>query len=545
MGTTVEREQQRLAALHEYQLLDTPPQAELEAVVRVAAAVAGVPAAALNLIDDRRQCQLTTVGFIGRDCDREDAMCSVRLEEGRFVHLPDARLDPDYRSNRWVTGELGNLVFYASAPLIAPSGYVLGTLCVYDLVPHELTTEQISRLEDLAGIIVAFFERRRLARLTAEMAADVEARTQWTETVLDTIDVAVIAVDRIGGVTMFNPAARARHAPDIDLEAPAVDVAARYALYEPDGRTLVPEDQVPLMLVLGGSDPVIGRELMVRPPGREPVRLRANARALTAADRTITGAVVALHDITSDHTRRRIIEEAKERLGAANADLRRSNADLTNFAGAVSHDLVAPLAAVGGYLELIGDDLDGRPRQWVDAAGRAVIRMRDLIDSLLGYARAGSAPVRRVRVPLKKLIDQVLTDLRAEIASCGARVSVPGALPEVSCDPVLVRQLLQNLIANSVKYRHPERPCLITVTAGSEAVRVADNGIGIPAEHRYRVFEMFTRLDPRADGGQGIGLSSCLRIVDRHGGTIRMEENGDGGVTVVFTLPAPTGSDSR
>ncbi|WP_328469193.1 ATP-binding protein [Actinoplanes sp. NBC_00393] len=537
---TVDGERRRLAELHEYQVLDTPPQEELEAVVRVAAAVAGVPTAALNLIDDRRQCQLTTVGFPGRDCARSEAMCAVRLDAGRFVHLPDARLDPDYRSNPWVTGALGSIVFYASAPLVTPRGSVLGTLCVFDGVPRELTAAQIGRLEDLAAIVVAFFERRRHARLTAELAAGNEARKQWTETVMDTIDVAVIAIDPGYRVTMFNRAARDLHAPDVDLAAAPVDVAGRYSLYELDG-TPVPDDEIPLMVAMSGRGPVTGREMLIRRPGAGPRRVRANARALQADGGAVLGAVVALQDVTAEATRRRLLDEARDRLAAANADLRRSNADLTNFAGAVSHDLVAPLAAVGGALELIADDLDGRALGWADAAGRAVVRMRDLIVALLDYARAGSAPVRRVRVPLKNLLDQAMLDLRAEIEAAGARVSVTGPLPVLSCDPVLIRQLLQNLLANAVKYRHPRRPCRITVSADGDGVAVADNGLGVPAEHRDRVFDMFTRLDPRAEEGQGIGLASCLRIVDRHGGRIRMEENPQGGVTVVFQLPGPAG----
>ncbi|MEU4421782.1 ATP-binding protein [Actinoplanes sp. NPDC024001] len=506
---TVEGEQRRLAELHDYQLLDTPPQEELEAVVRVAAAIAGVPTATLNLIDDRRQWQLTTVGFPGQDCDREDAMCAVHLKAGRFVHVPDARLDPDYWANPWVTGVLGSIVFYASAPLITPNGAVLGTLCVFDAEPRELTAEQISRLEDLAGIIVAFFERRRHARLTAELAAETEARQQWTETVLDTVDVAVIAVDPGYQVTMFNRAAHDLHDPE------------EIALYEPDGETPVPADRVPLAVALRGEGPVTGRELAIRWPGHEPRRVRANARALESGDGAVLGAVVAVQDVTAEWSRHRLIEQARERLAAANADLRRSNADLTNFAGAVSHDLVAPLAAVGGYLDLLADDVDESARGWVEAAARTVGRMRELIEALLDHSRAGSAPVRRVPVPLSDLVGQVVLDLRAEIEAAGARVSVPGRLPVLCCDPGLVRQLLRSLIANALK----GRPSRIEVRAEGDAVSISDDGDASPAGDRDQV--------------RGIGLSSCVRIVDRHGGAIRTTENTDGGTTVVFTLPEP------
>jgi signal transduction histidine kinase len=542
-GTRAERE--RVAVLREYHLLDAPPAAELEAVVRVAAEVAGVPYATLNLLDDVMQHQLTTVGFAGRQCARDDSMCAVRLGRREFVHLSDARREPDYRDNPWVTGVLGRLVFYASAPLITPGGHVMGTLCVFDTEPRRLSPEQVDRLQDLAGIIVAFFERQRHARLTARLKETIQAREQWTRTVLDSIDEAVIAIDGESRVTLFNRAAHRTH-PEVDLTADPAGSAARLRLYEPDGRTPIPDDEVPLVVAMRTGRPVTGREMVIGEPGREPRTVLANAAPLRAADGSVNGAVVALHDVTAEHARRRIIAAAHERLAAANAELRRSNADLANFAGAVSHDLVAPLAAVGGYLELLGDPDDlgiddpqrrRRVLTSVEAAARAVVRMRELIDALLDYARAGSAPVRALPVRLDDVLDQVLHDLAPEIEATGAQVGVARPLPTVIGDPVLIRQMLQNLIGNAVKYRRADRTCRIDVTGDGGALRIADNGIGIPEDQREEVFDMFARADgDRA--GHGIGLSSCLRIVERHGGAITIEDTPGGGATVTVLLPA-------
>jgi signal transduction histidine kinase len=544
-GIAARAERERVAVLREYHLLDAPPAAELEAVVRVAAEVAGVPHATLNLLDDVTQHQLTTVGFTGRQCARDDSMCAVRLGRREFVHLPDARQEPDYRDNPWVTGLLGRLVFYASAPLITPGGHVMGTLCVFDTEPRRLSPEQVERLEDLAGIIVAFFERRRHARLTGRLKDTIQAREQWTRTVLDSIDEAVIAVAGDGRVTLVNRAAHEAH-PDADPTAGPDGAAARLRLYEPDGRTPIPEGEVPLAAAMRTGLPVTGREMVIREPGREPRSVLANAAPLRAADGSVNGAVVALHDITAERARGRIIGAAHERLAAANAELRRSNADLTDFAGAVSHDLAAPLAAVGGYLELLGDpdelgiDDPGRRRRVaasVEAAARAVGRMRELIDALLDYARAGSAPVRALAVRLDEVFDQVLHDLAPEIEAAGARVGVVRPLPVVIGDPVLLRQLLQNLIGNAVKYRRPDRPCRIDVTGDGGSLRIVDNGIGIPEDRREEVFDMFARADGNR-AGHGIGLSSCLRIVERHGGTITIEDTPAGGATVTVMLPA-------
>ncbi|MFC7529984.1 ATP-binding protein [Actinoplanes sp. GCM10030250] len=537
-----QRERLRLAALHEYRLLDSPAGDELEAVVRVAAAIAGVPTATLNLIDENRQCQLTTVGFEGGTSDRSDSMCAIRFEAGQFTYVPDASLDPAYRANPWVTGVHAGVRFYASAPLITPDGYALGSLCVFHTEPATLDDDQIARLEDLADIILALFERRRQARYNREIAAISEARQRWTDTLLETIDVAVVAADRSGRLTLFNRAAREWHGLDADPAVAPEDFAARYSLYETDGRTPLAHDRIPLIRALSEGT-VSDAEFIIRRTTGEAVHVSAGGRALIAPDGTPMGAVVAMNDVTNDRAQQRAIEAARRELAAANEDLRRSNADLANFAGAVSHDLVAPLGAVRGYLELLEDVATGDTRKWVDAATRAVTRMTDLIRSLLGYAQAGSAPVRRVPADLHEIADQALADLHAAVEDAGARVTVPAPLPAVSCDPVLTRQLLQNLIANAVKYRHPERQCRVTVTAepagNGWAVTVADNGVGIPPEQRQRVFDMFTRLDNAPASGHGIGLSSCARIVDRHGGVIRVEESPDGGTAVIFTLPGP------
>lgn len=409
----------RLAALHEYRLLDAPAGDELEAVVRVAATVAGVPTATLNLIDEHRQCQLTTTGFAGADSPRSASMCAVHFERGELVHHADARLVPEFAANPWVTGELARVRFYASAPLITPQGHALGSLCVFHDEPRELTAEQLARLQDLAGVILALFERRRQARVTAELA--VEVRDQHE-------------------------------------------------------------------------------------------RLR-----LAHAD-----------------------------LAATIAELRRSNAELTQFAGVVSHDLAAPLSAVNGYLELLEDELDPGDAQsgrWIAAAARAVGRMRDLMTSLLSYAQAGNAPCRREPVDLCEVVDQVLTDLRA--AADGATVTVPAVLPVLPGDPTLIRQLLQNLVGNALRYRHPDRECRVEITAervaGDWRIAVADNGVGIPPAQRVRVFDMFTRGEAATGAGHGVGLATCVRIVERHGGRISAGETPGGGATIGFTLPALVG----
>ncbi|WP_106211458.1 bifunctional diguanylate cyclase/phosphodiesterase [Kineococcus rhizosphaerae] len=196
-------EAERVAALHSYGVLDAPADGELDDVVRAAALVAGVPHATLNLVDEHRQCQLTTVGFEGSDSARSDSMCALHFTDGVVVHVPDARLDERYRTNPWVDGRLGTVRLYASAPLLDPDGHALGSLCVFDTGPGELSAGQLEALEGLARVVVALFERRRQARVAEQLAArDAELRL-----VLDATSDAFLAVDTDQRITSWNAAA--------------------------------------------------------------------------------------------------------------------------------------------------------------------------------------------------------------------------------------------------------------------------------------------------------------------------------------------------
>jgi signal transduction histidine kinase len=167
--------------------------------------------------------------------------------------------------------------------------------------------------------------------------------------------------------------------------------------------------------------------------------------------------------------------------------------------------------------------------------------MQHLIEALLTYAQAGNGPCRLQDADLGEAADQAVMDLRATIRESGATVLVDPDLPVASCDPTLIRQLLQNLIGNAIKYRHADRPGRVRLSArrsgGECLVSVTDNGIGIPPEQRAHVFDMFARVDRNAPGGHGFGLSSCQRIAERHGGRIWADAADGGGTVVTFTLP--------
>jgi len=235
--------------------------------------------------------------------------------------------------------------------------------------------------------------------------------------------------------------------------------------------------------------------------------------------------------------------DVTERRDAAEA-LARSNAELQQFAYVASHDLSEPLRMVSSYLGLLRrryhGQLDADADEFIQYAVDGAGRMRALIEALLAYSRAGRAQPPR-RVELSEVVADVLRSLAAAMVDAGADVEIDD-LPAVRGDRAQLEQLLQNLIANALKFRDGDRARVRVRDEGRMngmvQIAVADSGIGIPVEQREQVFEMFGRLhDREAYEGTGIGLAICRRIVQRHGGRIWIDGADGGGAVFRFTLP--------
>ena len=173
--TTAVHDARRVAQIGKYEVLVSPPRQDLIALVEIAATIAQVPMATINLITDTEQHQVATYGFDGAICRREDSMCFIVLDLGAPVVVPDASRDPRWAENPFVTGELGNVRFYATHQLRTPEGVVIGTLCVFDEQPRTLSDEQEHALVGLADRVVDLLElelrSRELQRSNEQLAA--------------------------------------------------------------------------------------------------------------------------------------------------------------------------------------------------------------------------------------------------------------------------------------------------------------------------------------------------------------------------------------
>ncbi|MEU5047332.1 sensor histidine kinase [Streptomyces griseorubiginosus] len=237
-------------------------------------------------------------------------------------------------------------------------------------------------------------------------------------------------------------------------------------------------------------------------------------------------------------------------LDAQAVELRRSNAELEQFAYVASHDLQEPLRKIASFCQLLekryGDALDDRGRQYIDFAVDGARRMQVLINDLLTFSRVGRVNDARVPVGLDRTLDKALANLGAAVEESGARVDRPERLPEIVGDPTLLAMLWQNLIGNALKFRRPELTPHVVITCDTDPdepdsllMTVTDNGIGIPEQFTEKVFIIFQRLHSRdAYGGTGIGLALCKKIVEQHGGRIWIDTAHTDGTRFCFTLPS-------
>lgn len=251
--------------------------------------------------------------------------------------------------------------------------------------------------------------------------------------------------------------------------------------------------------------------------------------------------------ITVDRCRaEKALKKAVADLAQRNLDLERSNKDLEHFASIVSHDLKSPLMLIEGYVDLltasVGDaDSVEHVTQYAAAAKRGVDRMGRLIDDLLAFSRAGAGLIDRQPIDLGNLVEEVLVDLQAVLVSYDAEVEV-GELPVVTGDRSQLRQLLQNVIGNAVKFHRSGQPATVRVAAERRGscwlISVVDDGIGIDPTRTEEVFEMFKRGPTPSTPGTGIGLAIAARVVANHSGRIWLEPNAAGGTTALIELPA-------
>jgi PAS domain S-box-containing protein len=399
-------------------------------------------------------------------------------------------------------------------------------------------------------LLMATFDIGRATSERDRLIVDLEAANNRTtasrdllHTTLSSIGDAVIATDEAGRVTFLNAVAEnltgwtqalAEGQPLQDVLA-IVNEETRQPVENPVDKAL----REGVVVGLANHTVLISRDGTERP-------IDDSAAPIRDPQGKIAGVVMVFRDVSGRR-------EAEERLHGLNQALRRTNQDLQQFSYAASHDLKEPLRTVSNYLQLIrsrfsGRVLDQEAGRLFDVAVAGAQRMHALVEALLEYSRAGEVGDGTLEpVPVEKVVKDAITNLQSAVSETSANVRL-GQLPVVTANPLYLTQVFENLIGNALKYRS-EQPPRISITAAEGArdwvFSVEDNGIGIPPEYQAQIFGIFKRLHGDEYPGTGIGLATCKKIVDRHGGTIWVDSEPGKGSRFSFTLPRTAAQASQ
>lgn len=388
-------------------------------------------------------------------------------------------------------------------------------------------------------------QRQQLAASKDVLQVHVQARAQELqklqrqyELILNSAGEAICGVEPNGKITFVNPTAAKLMGLEVGNMVGRTEVELFGALAQHDTTTIQKNQTVPSEVVLKRAD---GSAFIAE-----------FVRSQICENDRVVGRVVLFKDITER-------KQSAEALQHKAEELARSNAELEQFAFVASHDLQEPLRKIRAF----GDRLKTKcesvlPEEGADYLDRmqnASARMQTLINDLLTFSRVISRTEPFVPVDLAQVTREVLSDLEVRIEKTGATVEV-GDLPKIDADPMQMRQLLQNLIGNALKFHLPGAKPLVQVRGELVAgdfgegplcqLTIQDNGIGFDEKYLDKIFAVFQRLHGRQEyEGTGIGLAVCRRIVDRHKGNITARSKPGEGATFIIQLPVRSRSKGK
>ncbi|RPI83194.1 MAG: PAS domain S-box protein [Chloroflexi bacterium] len=251
-----------------------------------------------------------------------------------------------------------------------------------------------------------------------------------------------------------------------------------------------------------------------------------------------------VEDITIRKQAEKDLEEQNQRLKIYAEQLKRSNEALDEFAFIASHDLQEPLRKIRAFGDLLKNNnlVDHDGFDYLNRMQKAVQRMEEMLNGLLDFARVSTQSKPFSKIDLSEIAKEVVSDLEGRMLQSGGSVEI-GELPLINADPLQMRQLLQNLVGNALKFRRVETPPLVKISSKSVsekavALIVEDNGIGFDPQRAKKLFIPFNRLHSKSEyEGSGLGLAICKKIVEHHGGSITVESKPGEGSRFTVVLP--------
>jgi signal transduction histidine kinase len=583
-------EAERLAALRRYEILDTAPEEAFDDIVALAAQICRTPIALVSLVDEDRQWFKSHLGLSRRETARDVAFCAhVVLSRADLMEVNDATTDPRFADNPLVTDDPG-IRFYAGAPMVTPEGHAIGSLCVIDRIPRQLTDEQRTALRILSRHAIAQMElRRRTRELQAEVdehrrsAQALENSEKFLQSTLDALTTEIAILDQSGVILAVNEAWK-RSAVDNSVASERLGPGANYLERCEQHASRQEEDAVAMTqgirAVLSGVNREFRREYASHGPGEKRWFAVRVTRFGPEQDRRV---VVAHENITER-------KQAEEELGRLHRELLAASreAGMAEVATSVLHNVGNVLNSVNVSATLIGDrlrrnsierflqvsallraqaeDLAGffarDPRAshlpaYLEQFGQHLIEenrdmlaelenLRANIDHIRGIVTMQQSYARLSGVVEKidpvALVSDALRMIHGALERHGVRIErVFEAVPALEVDKHKVLQILVNFLRNAIDACDlaggADKRIVLRVHLRDDRVvfSVADNGIGIPPADLHRIFNHgFTTKK----GGHGFGLHSGANAAREMGGAVSVHSDGAGcGARFALELP--------
>lgn len=540
MGNLGESKQTlRVEALRQYGLLDTKPESFLDGITTLAAHVAKAPIATISVFDQERQLFKSSHGIEATEGPATLAICHCVVVGEEPLVIPNTQDDNRFKENVYVCGP-PHVRSYAGVPLWSPGGIVLGSLCVIDKRPRDYTAEQVQMLRLLAEQVVHQMELRRT---TADLEEQKESLQRSNDVsrrlaaVVESSNDAIATMNRSGFLTSWNRAAEdlfGYKSHEILGEHVSILIPFRFVK-----RSLYILDR------LADGEPINHFEAKrVHANGKE-IDVSIAMSPLLDAESKLVGFSKIVRDITER-------KKAEGELAQAKIKAQQASVAKTQFLANVSHEIRTPMHGLLGMTDvLLGTDLTSEQRDGLEIVKASTLDLKSLIDELLDFSKIESGKVELQDAPYSiSAIARGAVKLFAQSAlqkNIDLVVQISPEVPKyVHGDPNRIRQILNNLVSNAVKFTDEGKVQIELQVEVSEdlerrlRIEVIDTGIGLPPGSSKSVFEPFTQADgsiTREYGGTGLGLAICKQLVTLLEGQIGVQSEEGIGSTFWFCIP--------
>ncbi len=549
----------RVEALSRYHILDTPRDPVYDDLACLAAQVCGTPVALITFLDSERLWIKSTVGLPLSEVPRDEALCTHVILECKVLVVPDAAEDIRFASNPLVSRQPG-IRFYAGVPLVTREGLALGALCVIDLVPRQLTSEQLEALRIVARQVSAQLELRR--RLT-ELAQAVTEKTRAQEELdlMFTLSIDMLCIAGFDGYfKRLNPAWERTLGytqqelfaqPYLEFVHPedrpgtlhvAEDIARGTNLISFENRYLCKDGTY--RWLAWTATPWVEQRLIFA-AARDITERKSAEQALRLTARELEAAKRAQEENTS-----RLAQLVKE-LETAKLRAEESTGAKSEFLANMSHEIRTPLNAIVGMTDLVlQTKLTPEQRECLNVIRDSTDSLMTLVSDVLDFSKieARRIELENEQFNLREILEDTLRILALRAHQKGLELisDIRPDIPDFMVgDSARLRQVVMNVVGNAIKFTHEGevvlRAELDSLASDKAQLRfsVSDTGVGIPAEREKLIFEAFAQGDSsttRKYGGTGLGLAIAARLVELMGGRIWYESAVDKGTTFYFTV---------